>query len=198
MKSCSIKVRDTRHSNSTDPFTVLLGRNSDQRLAHRSATGSSSRFCGTPVSFIHLHYATEMLSAGAHHCLSQFVKNQPGRLVTAKSENSLETKSAHTILLTGHVPHRPKPNRQLEMGALEYVSRKNRNLHPTATAVQKPIRHWAGVFAPAARAPETIRPTKSGKILATCGFVRKTLLKFGQCSWIVFDHQEYTLHLGAC
>jgi hypothetical protein len=84
------------------------------------------------------------------------------------------------------------------VGALENASRENRNLHSTTPAVQKTIRHHSSIFALAARTPETLGPPEPPKIPSACVFIRKTLLKFDQCPGIVFDHDSYPLHLGAC
>ena len=138
MKRCAIESGDSCHANAPDPFAILLGSDDNKRLAVDQTAGRSAGLCCAPIGFIDFHYASQTFPAGTHHRLTQFVEDQPRRLVTAQPQSPLEAKGTHAVLLTGYLPHRSKPDRQRKMSVLKHSSRQHRNLHPASSAKPKP------------------------------------------------------------
>ena len=49
----------------------------------------------------------------------QLVSHRPSRLVTAQTQHSMAAQGADVVLLAGHIPDRPEPDLQRQVGVLE-------------------------------------------------------------------------------
>src|SRR5208283_517688 len=109
VQSGSGKIGNTTQADTPDAFPILFGRNHNQSFLFRLPTDSAFFFT-TPVGFVYLDDSSQPISTRTYHRSPQLVQHGPGRFVAAKPQDSLQPQGTHSILLTGDVPHRPKPS----------------------------------------------------------------------------------------
>ena len=117
---------------------------------------------------------------GTYHGVAQFMQHGPGRLVALQAQHALQPHGAHPILLAGHPPRCPKPQGQRQTAVLKHRPGSHRYLIVAAGAANKTIPLRPALRPATTRAPETIRPTKSTKILPARRFGRKAPLQLPQ------------------
>ena len=129
-----LQVPQTNASNLL--YAFALYRNAGQRLPI-SATTMFSRFFADNVSFINFDDPAQPITAGPHHCSTQFVKPLPSRMVTPQVQNPLRYKGIGAIFLTGDMPHSPKPKQQRFFATMKCCTSSHRGLYPTLRAMEK-------------------------------------------------------------
>src|ERR1035437_2687885 len=82
-----------------------------------------------PDGLVHFHPAREPITTGSDHRAPQFMQPRPGRPITAQSKDPLQIQRAGAVLLAGHIPHRPKPDRQRLPRVLDRKSTRLNSSH---------------------------------------------------------------------
>ena len=181
---CS-SVVNSLETDSSDPISIFLGYYKNQCFPRSSATTINWLFT-TDVSFIDFYSTREPVAIRAHHCCTQFVQPCPSSLVTAKTQNSFESRCADTVFLVDYISDGPKPQPKRLSRILKYGARCYRYLAVAALAsIKSPVRRPCFTVT-AARAAKTIRPANIKQILPASFFGGKTFLKFNNCFRIIF------------
>src|SRR5208283_3665862 len=101
----------------------------------------------------------------------------PSCLVAAEAQNTLQTESADTVLLVGHIPHRHKPRPQRLAGVLKDRPRCHRRLPLATTALKQPAQRHPRLACPlATRADETVRPAQAPNIFMASRITAEPLI----------------------
>jgi len=122
LKVGSGSTGDPLHADTANAVTVFLGRHGNQRFSRCSTATNAAfplRFITTYIGLINLDPSRETFPPRTNHCPAKFVQPRPCRLVASKTQDALETQSAHARLLTRHPPHRTEPSPKRLPGPLE-------------------------------------------------------------------------------
>src|ERR1017187_9626247 len=120
-----------------------------------------------PDGLVHFHPAREPITTGSDHRAPQFMQPRPGRPITAQSKDPLQTQRAGAVLLAGHIPHRPKPDRQRLPRVLEHRASRHRGLVVAARTLEQGGTHRPHLATSATWASEALRPPQVEEVLAT-------------------------------
>ena len=115
----------------------------------------------------------------------------PCCLITSQSQNPLHTHRTGTILLAGHPPDGAKPQYKWLSRPLKDRSRNDRDLVITRCTSYQLVSRVPAFLVPAARAPETLRPTQFVQILSTGLFRRKSLLQLRKILGVILHTLLY-------
>ena|SRR5208282_3662111 len=187
VQSGSGKIGNTTQADTPDAFPILFGRNHNQGFLLRQPTGNAL-FLTTPVGFVYLDDSSQPISTGTYHRSPQLMQHGPGRFVAAKPQDSLQPQGTHSILLTGDVPHCPKPSGKRQMAVLKDRSCRNRHLVSAASAQPEPSLHRPRRFAGAAWANKSFGPAKAKQILFTRFHGGEATFEFHQRFRIILGH----------
>jgi hypothetical protein len=154
------------------------------RQTPRGAIG----FRAAPIGFVHFHGTLQTFAAGTHHRPAQLVEHRPRCPVTAQTQHSLQAEGADAVFLTGHKPHRRKPNFQGQLGVLKNGARQHRGLMPTSLAQPQTFFHRPSQRAVTTWAAQPCRPAQLPQIPQTIRFLGKTLIQFQPSARIIFVH----------
>ncbi len=152
-----------------------------------SATTADFRPTASNVSFINFNSSGQLVSSGAYHRTTQFMKPNPCSIVTAKTEDPLQPKSTGSMFLTRHKPHGKKPCPKWFVSSMKQRSRSNGCLTFTVSAQKQTTPHQRRLLciAPATRTTETFRPSKFRNIVKASIFAAKPLIKLLERSRII-------------
>jgi hypothetical protein len=110
-------------------------------------------------------------------------------MITAETQQSLQTQSICSVFLVRHMPNGPEPKAQGLLCVLKNGSRQNRRLKPTfLTMMQVPFGN-PRPGTTATRTSKAIWPSQSAQIATAGFFVGKNLFKFYQRPRIIL-HKE--------
>src|SRR5271157_953517 len=139
------------------------------------------------VCLIDFDGSGQLLSPRAHHRTTQFMEPSPRCIVAAKSENSLQTESACSMLLACQKPYGQKPGPQRFVRLVKQRSRSYRCLPFTFSAKKKAALHLRGFFRSisANGAAESFWPPKFGNVVKASLFAAKPFIKLLECSRII-------------
>src|SRR3989338_5309697 len=157
-------------------FISIFDRHNNQRFAF-GATPAFSRSFTSYISFINLHRTLQPITARTNHRNSQFMEQSPCCFVSVQSQNLLQPKGAHSMLLADNLPYRSKPYTQGYSRVFKNCASRNRGSIFTMAASVKPATHTPAFSLIATRADKPFRPTKLINIFATTIFSRKTFFK---------------------
>jgi len=159
MQSGPGRVWDRAQTNPAYALSVLLCRHGNQGLEFR-ASADYAGFLTAPVGLIHLDDAIQPVAARANHGATQLMQHRPGGLVTAQTEDALQTQSADAVLLAGNLPHGAEPDRQGQVTVLKNGPCRDRHLIPAVVAATPipPDRQSISTRAPGTNPP--VRPTQ--------------------------------------
>ena len=174
------------HAYSARSFSSDFGGYRNNRLS-LSPTPSGLCSNSTYIGFINFDRSMQLVPSSSNHPSPQFVKPLPCSVVAPKAENSLQAKSAGSVLLTGNKPHGEKPNTKRFVSLMKQCSCSNGSLAFALSAQEKASPHQGWIFRcyPAGRAPETFRPSKFSNILEAVVFGAKPVIKFLKRSRVV-------------
>jgi len=128
--------------------------------------------------------------AGPDHRPPQLVQPAPCRLVAAQSQHPLDAQRTDAVLLAGHIPDRPEPQRQRQAAALEDRAGRHRRLMPTAGTQPQPPAGRPRLAAAAAGTDKAVGPAKREQILSTRLLAGEAFLQFHQRARILFHEPE--------
>jgi len=167
--------RGVGHAHKPNPastFTIFLGSNHYQTFS-QSATPSFARLFSPYVGLVNLDQSRKAISSGSDHGAPQFMEPSPCRVITAKSEPSLQTQRTGAGLLIGYKPDSSKPHTQRLAGILKDCSSRHRYLVAANATNQQIAFGWPSLCSLTPRTNETLRPTQSEEIVCACFFRRK-------------------------
>jgi hypothetical protein len=153
-------------------FTIFLGSNHYQTFSP-SLTPSFARPFSPYRGFVNLDQSRKAISSGSDQGAPQFMEPSPGRVITAKSKQSLQTQRTGAGLLMGYKPKSPKPQSQRLAGVLKDGSSRHRSLIAAGATNQQMAFGWPSLCSLTLRTNEPLRPTQSDEIVSTCFFRRK-------------------------
>jgi len=186
MKAFRRNIRHHCHTYSARPFSPDFGGYSNNRLSF-SPTPSDLRSNSTNIGFINFDRPLQLVPSGSNHPSTQFVQPHPCSVVAPEAKNSLQAKSAGSMLLTGNEPHGEEPSPKWFVSLVEQCSCGNKSFTFALSAQEKASFHqrWILRCYPAGRAPETFRPSKFSDILEAVIFAAKPVIKFLKRSRVV-------------
>src|SRR3954452_398258 len=171
-------------------MAIFLCSNHNQCLVLRLPSSNRCLF-GAPVGLVYLYPARQPVPPRSHHGTPQLMEPGPCRVVAPQAQHPLQPDGAGTVLLTGHRPHGPKPQRQRFTRVLENGPGRHRALIPaTGTLQQQPTNRPVPPL-PTTRAAKPIRPTQPQQVLAARVFCRNARLKFSQSPGIILHGISY-------
>lgn len=119
----------------------------------------------------------QLVSSRSDHGAPQLVQPSPGGLITAQTQDPLETQCASAALLVGNEPHGLKPTPHRFPRALEVCSGDQRGLPLARAASQQAAPRHPGVASATSRATKAIRPPHPLKICDARPLRREPLLE---------------------
>src|ERR1022692_718014 len=137
VQRCFGHIRYRAQTNTANTLSIFLRSDDEQGLEFRPPA-DCARFLPAPVGLVHLDDAIQPVTARANHGTSQLMQHCPSGLVTAQTEDALQTQSANASLLAGNLPHGAEPDRQGQVAVLKNGPRRDRHLIP-ALAAKPPI-----------------------------------------------------------
>lgn len=160
MKTFCRNIRHYSHTYSARPFSPDFGGYHNNHLSF-STTPSDLCSNTTYIDFINFDRPLQLVPSGTNHPSTQFVKPLPRSVVAPKAENSLQAKSAGSMLLTRNEPHGEKPSTKWFVSLVKQCPGGNRSLTFALSTQKKasPYQRWIFRCYPAGRAPETFRPS---------------------------------------
>src|SRR5215471_16119828 len=178
------------HPNATDPRSIFLSRNDNQRLGIGLAT-PNALLQTADIGLIYLDSASQPVPAWAHHSAPQFVQPSPSGLVAFESQHALETHGARPILLAGHPPGCPEPERQGHPCVLENRPCRHRTLVVAGRALQKDFGFRPALPPTTARATEPVGPAEPKQVFPAGPLRREASLKLQQIPRIILHRRSY-------
>jgi hypothetical protein len=175
------------HSDSSQSATFLLNRHGDERF-QVPLTTSKALFQSTDGGLVNLDRAVETVAIWSHHCRTEFVQPDPGRLVAAESQVLLQRERAGSVLLTGDQPNRLEPHGQGLVRVLKDGPGGNPSMVLTGSADDDPLAGPAPAFpATAAGAPESVRPPQPDEVVKARSLGRELFDELHQSAWVILD-----------
>jgi hypothetical protein len=190
-KTPTRRISHLLKTNTSKLLALVFNRYDNQCLPRRSST-PFARFFTPNIRLVSLDNTRQSIPARPHHRVPQPMQPQPRRMITAQPQEPLQPHCADTVLLIGHVPHRPKPNSKRLSGVFKDRPGRNRDLKVALTApVQSPLR-FPTLPMITARASKSVRPSQFKQVLPTSSIGSKSFLEIKNCVRIVF-HSLYTI-----
>jgi len=181
-------------TNTSKLLALVFNRYDNQCLPRRSPT-SFARFFAPNIRLVNLDNTRQSIPAWPHHRVSQPVQPQPRRTIAAQTQEPPQPHCADTVLLIGHVPHRPEPNSKWLSGVFKDRPSRNRNLKVALTTPVQPPLRFPTLPMITAWAPKSVRPSQFKQVLPTSSIGGKSFLKIKNCARIVF-HSLHTISWG--
>src|SRR5437016_6038107 len=120
-------IGNVAQPDATDTALILLASDDYQSLSFRLPPANVF-FQPAYVGLVHFHSAAESVTVWPYHRSAQFMQPKPGRAVAAQSQDSLHAHGTGPILLRGHPPDGPEPQRQRLPRILKNRARGHRPL----------------------------------------------------------------------
>jgi hypothetical protein len=175
-KACGRCIVYTTKTNSSNAIAVFLSSYDNQSLAH-CPTAPLSKFYTTQVDLIDFHSTRQAVASRSNHRSSQFMQPGPCGFIAAQSHHPLKSQGADTLLLTGYIPYRPKPQCQGLPRILKDRARSHRDLETATSAQEQPSGRSPSTAKTTPRTTEAFGPSKSEKVFTTRVVRVKTLFK---------------------
>jgi hypothetical protein len=106
-EGCRRHVGNAAHSNPTDATLSSLGGDHHDRLV-RGVAPDRALLCSADVGLVDLDLAAQAVPPWPHHGPAQLVQPDPGGLVAAQPQDSLEAQGTDTVLLADRIPRQPQ------------------------------------------------------------------------------------------
>lgn len=186
-------IRDRGHADSTGTSTTNLCSNCNDRFVLSSPT-ANLRSKAPDICLIYLDGASQPISPGPDHRAAQFVEPSPCCIVTAKTENSLQTKSTCPVFLTRHKPHAEEPRSKRFVGSVEQRPCRHGCLPFTISAQEEASSHQIRLLRTitATVARETTCPSEPCNVTKTCIFATEPIVKLLECSRVIEARNRVT------
>ena len=179
------QIGNASQTNTADPFPVFFSGDDDYGLV-LSQPSDNARFLTAPVGFVHLNCTTQPITTGSHHSSTKFVQPCPRRHIAPQTKHLLQTYGTRSVLLTGNMPDCPKPHPQRLSCVLKNGPCSHRSLIAASSTDQSSPRARPASRAAASWTNKAFGPSKLEQIIPTGVFGRKPILKFKDCSWVIF------------
>jgi len=202
METFSRYIGNNRHPYSAWTFSSNFSGYCNNRFP-RCTTSADFFPDASHISFINFNVFGQQISARNYHCPSQFVKPSPGSIIAAKSENSFQTKSTGTMLLTCNKPHGQKPCTKRLACIMKQCSCGNGSLPLTFSTKKKTTFHQRRLFRffSAIGTTKFFRPPKPDNIIKAGIVSTKPFIKLLECSriidagnWVFWLFHSHILH----
>jgi len=167
------------NASKSSPCFFDLYRYGNPGLLQTLSTGNL-RFCASYKSIVNLNSPGELLSSGANHCSSQFMKPGPSSLCAFQTQNSLQACGADSGFLCTNPPHGPKPHQQWFPGTMHDGSRSQRSLMMTGGTFHEPSFVEPSVTMVTNRTTESSWPPLRKKIFSASFITMKSFFKLHQ------------------
>ena len=155
----SASIRDTPHSDTSDPLAVHLRCDCNQRLL-KGLPSFYAFFQASEIRFIHLNFTAQIRAPRCDHRMADFVQPSPCGFIASQAKDSLQSQGAGTVLLGHYPPNSPEEKRQRGTHSLENGPRRNAGLVMTSSARQKTVTFLPNDAMGATRTDKTLRPTQ--------------------------------------
>lgn len=123
----------------------------------------------------------------SHHRATQFMKPSPCCIVTAKTENPLQTKSTCSVFLTRHKPDGKKPCSKWFVSSVEQGPCRHGCLSSTTSTQEEASAHQIRLFRTitATGARKIACPSKPCDVIKACFFTNEPTVKLLERSRII-------------
>jgi len=181
-------------TNTSKPLALVFNCYDNQCLPRRSPTPFAG-FLTPNIRLVNLDNTRQSIPAWPHHRVPQPVQPQPRGTIATQAQKPLQPHCADTVLLIGHVPHRPEPKPKRFSGVFEDCPSRNRDLKVALTTTVQPSLCFPTLSMITAWAPKSVRPSQFKQVLPTSIIGGKSFLEIKNCVRIVFHC--LILYLGA-
>ena len=194
MKAGGRIIGDLAEADAAGAAVLDLDGADDQQfavMASPATPGERIVFAATgDFGFIHLDKPGKRAAPRGEHAAAQFGAEQPGCLIGAESELTLQLQRRDAIGMGGHQIGGPKPRGQRQLRVMHDGSGGDRGLASALGALIGPGLGLQppGSAAAAAGADKPVRPARRGQILSAGRLVAKALLELEQGTRKVGHH----------
>ena len=137
-------------------------------------------------SIVNLNLAGQLFSACSDHRPSKFVKPGPNRLGTLQTQDTLQTCSANSGLLSTYPPHGSKPHPKWLLGSLQDGSGSQRSLMVAVGTFYKIPLIGPSMVMPTNRTTKTVRPPLNKKIISARFLSTEPCVELYQILWKIW------------
>ena len=171
----------------TDPphsAAFQFHRNHNQGFAHKLSP-ANVLLLAAQVSLVDLDTSAQPFPSQPNHRLPQLLQHQPGRLIAAQTEFTLQTLSAQPCFLGAGQPHCQKPTPQRHPRVVQDGSRSGRGLASAGATEHRASPRRPTLPGRAVRTNESRGPADADQILATGLLAGKPFSELHQMLWKV-------------
>ena len=171
----------------TDPphsAAFQFHRNHNQGFAHKLSP-ANVLLLAAQVSLVDLDTSAQPFPSQPNHRLPQLRQHQPGRLIAAQTEFTLQTLSAQPCFLGAGQPHCQKPTPQRHPRVVQDGSRSGRGLASAGATEHRASPRRPTLRGRAVRTNESRGPADADQILATGLLAGKPFSELHQMLWKV-------------
>ena len=171
----------------TDPphsAAFQFHRNHNQGFAHKLSP-ANMLLLAAQVSLVDLDTSAQPFPSQPNHRLPQLLQHQPGRLIAAQTEFTLQTLGAQPCFLGAGQPHCQKPTPQRHPRVVQDGSRSGRGLASAGATEHRASPGRPTLRGRAVRTNESRWPADADQILATGLLAGKPFNELHQMLWKV-------------